>query len=415
LKSTDLKKVAIIGAGASGLLSSIILSRRNFQIDIFEQNIKVAKKILASGNGRCNISNTSLETKHFFGKDRDFVKNGLKQFGFKDFQKFADSISLYLDIKDDGKVYPLSNEAKSVAHLLEIMAKKGGVNIFLESFVEKVWKNGDGKFQVQTSSEKFQNYDYLIVATGSNSASHLGGNMSGYKIAESFKHKIELLYPSLAQLQIKDKNFISKASGVKLYSIVKTYINGNLENTVEGDLLFTKYGVSGFSILDSSQIISQELLKGSTVELGLDLIPKIDIQELENMLFSVKIEKISVEEQFLSLLPQKLFNIILENLNIKKDSLFSELDSRKVKKLVHKIKDFRLTITETNGFKGSEVTGGGVDTGQVNPKTMESKIEKNLYFTGEVLDIIGKRGGYNLHFAWASGYLASQSIVSIET
>jgi len=396
-------KVAIVGGGASGLLSSILLSRENFHVDIFEQNSKVAKKILASGNGRCNISNRNLSRSNFFSRNISFINESISQFDFIEFEKFAKSISLYLDIKDDGRVYPLSNEAKSVALILETVAKQNGVNILLDSFVKNI-ELVNKKFNIFTSDKIFSNYSFVIIATGSNSASHLGGNMSGYQIAQSFKHKIEPLYPSLAQLKIS--NLESNLHGVKINTTVKTFIDRKLKNQIKGDVLFTKYGVSGFAILDSSQKISQALLDRLDVEISLDLVPNFEIRYLETILLTAT-EQNSIEIQLTSLIPHKLIQVILKHLNINPTS---KIDRKLVKKLIYKLKDFRLKIQDTNGFKGAEVSGGGVDTKFINSTTMESKLVKKLYFTGEILDIVGERGGYNLHFAWASGYLASKSI-----
>jgi hypothetical protein len=403
-------RVAIIGAGASGLLASIFLRKNGFHVDIFEQNDRVGKKILASGNGRCNISNRNLEKECFFGKNRDFVNPALNRFGFQEFSDFCRNISLYLDIKDDGRIYPLSNEAKSVVLSLELMAKNRGVNILTNTFISNARKNGE-KFTLKADNKSFDNYDFLIVATGSKSASHLGGNSSGYEIAKSFKHEIEALYPSLAQLKLDNRNPLLRINGVKIFAKVITFIDKKSAEEVTGDILFTKYGLSGFAILDCSQAVSKALSDKKEVELQLDFLPHLSKVELENLLLSTTIENITIEHQLISLLPIKLIGLILEELNFAKEELFSSLNRKSLKKLIFKIKDFRVKIEETNGFKTSEVTGGGVDTEFIDSETMVSKNVENLYFTGEVLDIVGKRGGYNLHFAWASGFLASQSII----
>lgn len=392
-------RVAIIGAGASGLLSSIFLAKANFKVDIFESGKKVARKILASGNGRCNISNKNISQNNFFGENPNFVNYAINKFGFIEFQDFCKSISLFLDIKDDGRVYPLSNESKSVSSKLERVAKSFGAKIFLETKIDKIQKI-DSKFILNS---KFVNYDYLIIATGSNSASHLGGDILGYEIAESFGHKIEKLYPSLAQLQINEKNLF-KASGVRIHSNLKTFINGNLKNEIQGDILFTKYGLSGFAVLDSSQIISKAISDRKNVEINLDFFPNFSKIDLEKLIIS-QLSNNSIEN-LESILPQKLLNIILDKLKI------TELNSKFVKIFVEKVKNYNLKVSDTNGFKSAEVSGGGVSTENINSNSCESQIVKNLFFTGEILDIVGERGGYNLHFAWASGFIASQYIIN---
>jgi len=381
-------KIGIIGAGASGLLSAILLSQKGFSVDIFEQNSKIGKKLLASGNGRCNISNKNISENNYITQDKKFIQDIISKFGFTEFQKLSNELSLFLKIQEDGKIYPLSNEAKSVVSLFESLALKNGVSIFLDSFIKKVQKLENGKFEISVNLKKYE-YDILVVATGSNSAPNLGGNLSGYEIAKSFGHHISPLYPSLAQLQIeKPKHSLI---GVKIYSEIRTFVDNRLKNTIQGDILFTKYGVSGFGILDSSQIISKSLLEKKFIEIEIDFLPTLQIDELEKLIYS--------SNRLISLLPTKLINHILNELNM------GVFNSKNIKKLAYKLKNYRLQISDTNGFKSSEISGGGVETKFIDSKTMESKLVKNLYFTGEILDVIGERGGYNLHFAWATAYL----------
>jgi predicted Rossmann fold flavoprotein len=398
-------RVAIIGAGASGLTASLLLAKSKISVDIFEQNSKIAKKILASGNGKCNISNKNISPNSYHSKNISFIKDVLNRFSYKDFEKFAkDNLSLFLKSKDDGRVYPLSNESKTVVDSFESQLNYYGVNIFFNKKVDSIKKIKDS-FIIDSKE-----YDFVILSTGSLSASHLGGSDSGYSLAKNFNHNIVDIYPSLVQLKTNFKNQESLA-GVKLEAKVESYIDNIKVKTVVSDLLFTKYGLSGYSILDSSQKISYALLNYQNVRLSIDLIPSISKEVLEFMIVnSLKKGEFSIERVISSIIPKKLSIYFLELSKI--DKSLKKVSTKSIKTLIFNLKSFSIDIDDTNGFKNSEVSGGGVDLDNIDSSTMESKLVQNLYITGELLDVLGDRGGYNLHFAWASGYLAYKSILS---
>ena len=208
-------KIAIIGAGAAGIMAAITAKRlnKNLEIDIFDANKSIGKKILASGNGRCNISNTSITSKNYIGENSSFVDFALKEFDFKAFEKFCKSIGLLLDIKESGKVYPLSNEAKSVTNLLDLALKDLSVNIFCEEFIEDVLKVEE-KFIVKTKEKEFKNYDKVVITLGLGAAPQLNATEKGLHIASNFGHTFNTTYPSLVGLQTQN-NYGGKLQGVK--------------------------------------------------------------------------------------------------------------------------------------------------------------------------------------------------------
>ena len=238
-------KIAIIGAGAAGIIAAITAKRvnKNVQIDLFDANKGIGKKILASGNGRCNISNSEVTPKNYLGENPDFTTYALKEFTFKDFEKFCKSIGLLLDIKETNKVYPLSNEAKSVTKLLELALDSLGVNIYLDSLIKDIDKIED-KFNIKTQTQEYKNYDKLLISNGLGAAPQLNANESGLDFASKFEHSFNPTYPSLVGLHT-DVNYHSRMQGVKKECNVSLYINGQLEQEIFGDVLFTKYGVSG--------------------------------------------------------------------------------------------------------------------------------------------------------------------------
>ena len=393
-----MKKIAIIGAGASGIFCSILCAKKGYIIDVFEQNTKCAKKILVSGNGRCNITNTTVSQNNYFCDNFNFVKHALELFSFTDFQKFCSSIGLELDIKNDGKVYPLSNEAKSVAGLLENYARSLGVNFHTDTKITHI-------------STLFEKYDAVVVASGSQAASHLGGNTDGQKFASEFGHTIVPNYPSLVQLELNSKSH-EKMSGAKVDGVVTLLVNSKAVENVAGDILFTNYGVSGFAVLDISQKASQSLLHYQAVDISVNLLPKYTSQSLSA--YIMKLAQIHPSLSFLDLLhgllPLKIAKTLLDTLELSYTSKVSTINTKLSKKIANQILNWRFEVKDTHGFRHAEVAGGGVDTSEINPLTMESLKQKNLYFIGEVLDVVGARGGFNFTWAWASAFSCAKDL-----
>lgn len=248
-------KIAIIGAGAAGIIAAITAKRLNkdLEIDLFDINSGIGKKMLASGNGRCNISNTNITVDNFIGENNSFVKYALKEFDFKAFEKFCKSIGLLLDIKETSKVYPMSNEAKSVVSLLENSIENLNINLILNTKIQDLEKI-DNKFIIKSEDKEFKAYDKVVISSGLAAAPQLKATEDGMQIATKFGHTFNTTYPSLVGLHT-DFEFNNKMQGVKKESLVSLFIDGQKEMEILGDVLFTKYGVSGFAILDISHLL----------------------------------------------------------------------------------------------------------------------------------------------------------------
>jgi len=398
------KRVAIIGAGASGLLCAIECAKKSYHVDIYEQNAKCAKKILVSGNGRCNITNISTCQNDYFGDNPSFVKDALEQFSYKEFEKFCSSIGLLLEVKDDGKAYPLSNEAKSVATLFINYAINLGVNFHYENKITDIKK-------------LLNEYDAVVVATGSEAASHLGGNKDGQEFASIYGHNIIPTYPSLVQLELKSSSHI-KMSGSKVDGEVTLLVNNKPTSTCQGDILFTNYGVSGFAILDISQEASESLMNYQAVDVVINLLPRYTAQKLSAHIMNMT-QNFNLLDILHGILPTKIAKTVLDKLEFphvpERSDKYSwgakkSINTKDSKKIANQILNWKFEVSDTHGFRHAEVAGGGVDTTEINPKTMESLKQKNLYFCGEVLDIVGRRGGFNFAWAWASAYAAAKDI-----
>lgn len=391
------KNIAIIGAGASGLFCAIECAKNGVSVDLYEQNSKPAKKILVSGNGRCNIANYSLDITDFFSQNPSFVEYAIKNFDFNAFEKYVNSLGLLLNVLEDGRVYPLSNEAKSVANIFVQTAQNFGVNIITDTKTTSLIELG-------------KKYDAVVVATGSEAASHLGGCDDGYTFAREIGHNIIPTYPSLVQLEL-NSSYAKKMQGTKIEGEVTLYINGMKESTIVGDILFTNYGVSGFAVLDISQAASEALLNYQSVDIGINMLPSFNAQKLSAYILKISQTNpaLTLFNILLGILPTKVVNGVLESLQL--DPTTQVLDTKLAKKIANQILNWKFEVSSTHGFRHAEVSGGGVDTTEIDPKTFQSKKDPKYYFTGEVLDVVGRRGGFNFAFAWASGYFAAQNII----
>lgn len=402
-------KIAIIGGGAAGLMAGIVAAREGADVTIYEHNTSVGKKILASGNGRCNIINTTATVDDYFGADPHFASYALEQLPFSAFVDFCHSIGLLLDIKEDGRCYPLSNEAKSVVHALSSAAKTLGVKILTDKKVTQISKSKES-FIVHADNEKTQ-FSKVLIATGSQAAPQLGACDDGYRFAASLGHTLIPSYPSLVQLHLNSK-IHAKMAGVKTFSEVTLYINNNEVQKVQGDILFASYGISGLAILDISQKASLALLHHQKVMLGINLLPRYNTQQLGDIFHQLinAVPNHTLETVLGGLIPAKTVPYLCENAVINPSKSVSLLTPKEITKLTQLIHNWRFEVTDTHGFKHAEVSGGGVAAKDIHPQTMESKLLKGLYFAGEVVDIVGRRGGYNFNFAWASGMIAGREM-----
>ena len=391
----------IIGAGAAGLCAAIVLARAGQKVTLLEQNSKVGKKILVSGNGKCNIDNRYIDNRRFHSQNPSFIEDVLQGYDFSVVEKFFTSLGLELVEYKDGKMFPLSLQSSSVVELLEYEAKKAGVEIVCNCTVNSIDKKGNLFTVLTTQGSK--TCEQLLLANGSPASPQLGGSDSGYAFATKLGHTLIPRHPSLVQL-CSDETWVKGCAGVKVASIAKLYANGEYITEKEGDLLFTNYGISGLAILDLSREVSTRLASFDYCELSLDLMPEYSKEKLTNLLLG-RIQSDSEKPIGLwlqGIINKKLIHIILEQSKCKA-KLENTLNRKEINKIVHSIKNLKLSISDTKGFKGAEVSTGGIDTKEVNPQNMESKIVPNLFFAGEILDVDGDRGGFNFHFAWVCG------------
>ena len=391
----------IVGAGAAGLVAAITSAKAGHDVLLLEQNSKIGKKILVSGNGKCNIDNKYINLNRFHSQNPPFIEKILEDHDFEVVEKFFTSIGLELIEGKEGKMFPMSLQASSVVELLEYEAKRAGVEILCDCEVTAIDKKSD-IFTVETS-QGIKNCRKLLLASGSPAAPQLGGSNSGYAFATKVGHTLIPRHPSLVQLCSEEK-WVKVCAGVKVAGIAQLYANGEQIAEKKGDLLFTNYGISGLAILDLSREVSTRLANYDYCELSLDLMPELSKEKLTNLLLN-RIEEGSekpIEIWLHGVMNKKLISVILAQSKCKAKQE-NDLNRKEIGKLVYAIKNLKLSINDTKGFQGAEVSTGGINTTEVNPQTMESKLVPNLYFAGEILDVDGDRGGFNFHFAWVSG------------
>ncbi len=403
-----MKELIIVGGGASGLMTSIVAARRGVDVTVLEHKDVVGKKILATGNGRCNYTNSYMDISCFRSDNIEFVEKVLNKFSYEETIDFFMDLGIYpKQIK--GYIYPNSLQASSIRDVLELEALHLGVKINSNIKVDHI-NRLNNHFIINTNQGDFKSRK-LVLASGGLASSSLGSDGSGLDLARMLGHNLINPLPGLVQLKSRD-NFFKILAGVRTDAYIEVYINDKLKTSERGELQFTKYGVSGIPILQVSRFASKALDESKKVILKIDLLPEFDWKASMDLLesrISLNSYK-SMEELFYGLLNNKLTLSILHRLNISKDMDCSKLDKAGLIRLTNMIKIFDVKINETNTFDQAQVTVGGVDTRQVSSDTMGSKIVEDLYFTGEILDVDGTCGGYNLQWAWSSGYIAGSSL-----
>lgn len=382
-----MKQIIIVGAGASGLVAAINAAAIGAAVTVLEQNDRPGRKICATGNGRCNMTNLNNIENAYRGSHPEFVKDALKQFSVKDTLSFFQKLGICTTDRS-GWIYPRSNQAQSIVDVLTMKARSLKVKLKTNQYVTGV-SFTDGRWNVHTNGWTYT-CDAVILANGSKASSVAGSSESGYEISKSLGHHLIEPLPALTALKCRG-NFFSGWSGVRTEGKVTLYINGTPETSQQGELQLTDYGVSGIPVFQISRYAIRAIYEKKKVELSINFFPELTKQELQEYLGRRKNDcPYKNEKELLTgLFPEKLIRV----LSAQKD-------------LISAITDFRLSVKSGLSFEQAQICSGGVDTSEVDSHTMESRLHKGLYFAGELLDIDGTCGGYNLQWAWSSGATA---------
>ncbi len=401
------RNVIIVGGGASGLMAAISAARRGANVTIIEQKDRLGKKILSTGNGKCNLTNEYMELECFRGDDTSIVSKVLEQFGYKDTLDFFEEIGVILKNRQ-GYIYPISDQATTILDVLCMEIEHLNVEVVLNESVTFVTRNKKG-YVVKTQTNTFYGAS-VILATGGKASPVLGSDGSGYGIAKSFGHTISPVVPALVQLQGKG-NFFKSISGVRTNATVSIYVDGELQGKDTGELQLTNYGISGIPVFQISRYASKALHYNKTVKAEIDFLPTMTLEELSNYierrkkLYSYK----KMGEFFVGMFHSKLIDLFLKIAKVDSKTFTKEVSERQWQILLKLIKSFFVEIEGTNSFEQAQVCAGGVKTTEINPYTLESLLEEKLYLTGELLDVDGICGGYNLQWAWATGFIAGEN------
>jgi len=399
--------IAVIGGGAAGLISAVFAKRENekAEVSVYERLDRVGKKILATGNGRCNFCNVSYTVDNYHGEDPSFVLPALSQFGPDEIMGFFKELGIYPVVEEGGKVFPRSGQASSILDCLREECRRLGVLEICNFDVAKITPQ-DGGFVLETQDGKKARCDKVIIACGGKATPSLGSNGGGYYILSALGYKITKLYPALVQIKT-DPTYVKAMNGIKVNVTARAICNNEILDVQKGELLFTLNGMSGPTIFNLSRHASKENLV-----ISIDLADEFSQDELISYLIYRKelLPYKKLDGYLAGFLHKKVGHTLLKAAGVLPyDRMVSTLSGEEIMRMARLMKDWRFKVLGTMGFQNAQVTIGGVKTKDFDKYTMESKKHKGLYACGEVLDIDGDCGGYNLMWAWASGALAGKN------
>ena len=393
--------VAIIGGGASGMTAALAAAENEKnQVILLERQARVGRKLQATGNGRCNLSNIHAADRGYHGQTPEFVNNAISAFSPADTLRWFEGLGLFTVTEESGKVYPYSDQANSVVDVLRLALVKENITLKTGYEVTKIQKTAEG-FQLANGEEPIT-CDKLIVACGGLAGSKLGGTMSGYKLLAKLGHRSTKLRPSLVQIKSSWPELPS-LKGVRANCCVEILHNGEVYAKSAGELQLTEHGISGPVVFEISRDVCAERGKWTA---KLDFLPNLPAEVLERELQRRRNTNLPMEELLTGILHNRLGRVLTKAAGIKGKQYASQVSNGELEEVVACVKGLEITLTEPLGMDSAQVTAGGVLTDGFDPNTMESKLVSGLYACGEVLDIDGDCGGYNLQWAWSSGRCA---------
>lgn len=401
-------KIGIIGAGASGLVCAITAARQAKQlkakvhITVFEANDRAGKKILVTGNGRCNMLNT--DSSPFYFSDNNFHEYAITKYNAKSNLEFFNSMGLYTRTDSEGRVYPLSNQATTVLNFLRKECELLNIEIKTDYRITKISKAKNG---FVLNDEMM--LDRVVLATGGKASVK---SFNGYELLSQLHHPLTTVSPSLTKVKTKSTSDVKPLQGIKQKCSLTLYNKNNIVAREKGELLFTKYGISGIAVMQLSAYITRYKDFGS-FSISADFVPDFSVSQLTKALTTlIKHNKcIEIGDLLSGFMPKKLSETVIRSVSLNITDNANTLTENKLSQIAQKAKNYIFYIDSLCGFEESQVTCGGADTRYFNSKTMESKKVDGLYAIGEVLDVDGLCGGYNLMWAWSSARLCGENIV----
>lgn len=405
-------KIAIIGGGASGLCCAVAAGQKaasqgiKADITVYEAKDRVGKKILATGNGRCNMLNIKATADDY--SSPSFVRDVLGHFSAEYTRRFFEDIGLYTREDEEGRVYPLSNQATSVLDVLRLECQRLGINIICETEITTLRKKGDCFL---LSDGKV--YDKVVLACGGKAGAK---NFGGYELLKSMGITVTKLMPALTKLTVKDNTYTKQLKGIRHKANLSLYTDGKKIAEEKGELLFADYGLSGIAVMQLSSLVARHLKNSKTLPVvACDFVCDMSFGELKE-----SIEKIinhnkdmNAESLLIGFMPKKLGETVCKSVGVPPTKKVGELTAADIKNIASASKKFTFEISALRPFDDAQVTSGGADLKEFDSNTLESKKVKNLYCCGELLDIDGPCGGYNLLWAFASAMAVGESLMNL--
>ena len=388
-----MKKVVIIGGGASGMMAAIQAARTGAAVTLLEHNEKPGKKILATGNGRCNLTNLVQEPSRYRSSQPDFPWKIITQYPLEDTLAFFSELGIYTKDRN-GWVYPYSDQAAGVAQVLELEARHQKVKIKTTEEVTDILRE-DGQYLVKTATWQYP-CDSVIISCGSSASNVEGSSTTGYELAEKLGHTVVKPLPSLCGIRGKD-NYYAKWAGSRMDGRITLEIDGETVGEEQGEILFTEYGISGIGVFQLSRYAVRGTDEGKIATYHLDLMPQLTKEELVKLLLdrqqagSYK----NPQELLIGLLPRKMIDVLVKK-------------TYEPEKIAERLKDWQVTVKGAYALQQAQICSGGVDPRELTEQ-LESRLHPGIYFTGEVIDVDGPCGGYNLQWAWSSGAVAGRA------
>ena len=407
-----MKKVIVIGAGPAGMMAAITAAKNGNKVVLLDGNDKVGKKLFITGKGRCNVTNNKdiSEFFNYITKNPSFLYSALYSYTNEDTINFFESQGIELKVERGGRVFPKSDKSSDIIKGFLKELKNNEIDIKFNSKVTKINFEAKKIISIEVNNREKIKGDSFIIATGGISYPLTGSTGDGYEFAKALGHNITELSPSLVPIEIKNK-FPAETVGINLKNVeLKLYKNNNKKpifNEV-GEVLITNYGISGPLSLKASNLINEK----DNYDIIIDLKPALTLEELDKRLQKDFLKNINKEfkNSLDELFPKKLINYIISNSKIDENKKVNEITKEERKYLGYFIKNIELKFDKLRPIKEAIVTSGGIDTKEIDPSTMKSKLIENLYFAGEIIDVDAYTGGYNVQIAISTGYLAGSNI-----